>query len=83
MLDAQHRAGWAETVRTPGSADRGERLPRIDSYPYIHRAREVMSAPAKFIASDEQVGAALERMSRERISSLFVLSICARRAAAA
>jgi CBS domain-containing protein len=73
VLDAQHKAGWAETVRTPGSADRGERLPHIDSYPYIHRAREVMSAPAKFIASDEQVGAALERMSRERISSLFVL----------
>ena len=72
VLDQQHRAGWVEPVRTPGYADRAS-LPRIDSYPYVHRVREVMSAPAKFIAPDEVVGAALEQMSRERISSLFVL----------
>jgi CBS domain-containing protein len=72
-LDAQHKAGWVEAVRAPGTADRGESGPRIDSYPYIHRIREVMSAPAKFIASEEKVGAALDRMSRERVSSLFVL----------
>jgi CBS domain-containing protein len=72
VLDAQHKAGWAEAVRAPGSGQ-GESGPRIDSYPYIHRVREVMSAPAKFIAPEEKVGAALERMSRERVSSLFVL----------
>jgi CBS domain-containing protein len=73
VLDAQHKAGWVEVVRAPGAADHGESRPRIDSYPYIHRVREVMSAPAKFIAREEKVGAALDRMSRERVSSLFVL----------
>jgi CBS domain-containing protein len=74
VLDAQHKAGWAEAVRAPGAADRGESRPRIDSFPYIHRVREVMSAPASFIAPEEKVGAALDRMSRERVSSLFVFS---------
>jgi DNA polymerase-3 subunit epsilon/CBS domain-containing protein len=73
VLDAQHKAGWVEAVRAPGAADRGESRSRIDSYPYIHRVREVMSAPARFIAPQEKVGAALDRMSRERVSSLFVL----------
>jgi CBS domain-containing protein len=73
VLDAQHKAGWVEAVRAPGS-EQGESGPRIDSYPYIHRVREVMSAPVKFIAPEEKVGAALDRMSRERVSSLFVLS---------
>ncbi|HEY6704674.1 MAG TPA: DUF294 nucleotidyltransferase-like domain-containing protein [Xanthobacteraceae bacterium] len=73
VLDAQHKAGWVEAVRAPGVPDRGESRPRIDSYPYIHRVREVMSAPARFIAPEEKVGAALDRMSRERVSSLFVL----------
>jgi CBS domain-containing protein len=75
VLDAQHKAGWVEVVRAPGAADQGEGRPRIDSYPYIRRVREVMSAPAKFIAPQEKVGAALDQMSRERVSSLFVLPI--------
>ncbi len=74
-LDAQHGAGWAEAVRAPGDADRGEGQPRSDSYPYVHRVREVMTAPAKFIAPDAQVGVVLAQMSHQRISSLFVLPI--------
>ncbi|MGA7487417.1 MAG: DUF294 nucleotidyltransferase-like domain-containing protein, partial [Xanthobacteraceae bacterium] len=74
-LDAQHRAGWVEAVRAPGDADRGEGQPRSDSYPYVHRVREVMTAPARFIAPDAQVGVVLAQMSHERISSLFVLPI--------
>src|SRR5262249_55622894 len=52
VLDAQHQAGWVEAVRAPGAADQGDSRPRIDSYPYIHRVQEVMSAPAKFISSE-------------------------------
>jgi DNA polymerase-3 subunit epsilon/CBS domain-containing protein len=52
---------------------RGEMSARIDSYPYVRRVREAMTAPAKFIAPDARVGVALEQMSRERVSSLFVL----------
>src|SRR5262249_7707060 len=59
VLEAQHKAGWVEAVRAPGATDSGESRPRIDSYPYTHRVREVMSAPASFIAPEETVGAAL------------------------
>lgn len=34
-----------------------------------------MTAPARFIAPDQTIAAALEQMSRERISSLFVLAV--------
>jgi CBS domain-containing protein len=73
-LDQQHRAGWVEAAQRPGKADHGERAPRIYSYPYVHRVRDVMSAPARFIAPDARIRTALEHLSRERISSLFVFS---------
>ena len=49
----------------------GERLPRIDTYPYRHRVGEVMS-PAKFTGRDATVGLAVRRMQHESVSSLFV-----------
>ena len=51
----------------------GERaLSRIDSYPYRHRVRDVMRAPAKFVPAGTSIGDALARLMEERISSLFV-----------
>ena len=38
----------------------------------MRRIREVMSAPARFISPDTPFGHALEQMSREKLSSLFV-----------
>jgi CBS domain-containing protein len=69
-LETQVRAGWAEPVRAPGA--QSSPAVRIDSYPYRHRVADVMSAPAHFIAPDATLGAALDRMVQERISSLFV-----------
>jgi CBS domain-containing protein len=72
VLDEQHRAGWAglEPVRA-GTAFPAGGL-RVDSYPYRHRIADVMRTPASFTAPDVTVAAALDRMMRERVSSLFV-----------
>ena len=66
VLDAHHRAGWS----TPMADTAGESA-RIDSYPYRHRAGDLM-APARFIGPDASVGAALDAMTAAKISSLFV-----------
>ncbi len=71
VLEEQHRAGWEEAVAPPQT--RAEPLlARIDPYPYRHRVTDVMSAPVKFIAGDHTLGEALNRMAREKISSLLV-----------
>jgi CBS domain-containing protein len=69
-LERQHRAGWAEAMVPPERSE--PELSRIDSYPYRHRIRDAMSAPAKFVAPDVTLDAALATMARERCSSLFV-----------
>ena len=70
-LESQHRAGWAEPVKSlvdvmPSAAG------RIDSYRYRHRVADLMRAPALFVSSDMPLGAVLDRMMREQVSSLFV-----------
>lgn len=71
-LTQQHQAGWATAIRSQEPAAGDQPRLRVDSYPYVNRVNTVMSAPAKFIAPDAPIAAALDRMSRERISSLFV-----------
>ncbi len=73
-LDKQHRAGWVEPVAAPSRTDAERTFARIDTYPYRHRIRDVMSAPAKFIGRDVLLADALAQMSREGCSSLFVRS---------
>ena len=68
-LEQQHRAGWLEA---PARIDGERTLSRIDSYPYRHRVRDVMRAPAKFVPAGTSIGDALARLMEERISSLFV-----------
>jgi CBS domain-containing protein len=71
-LETQHRAGWVE----PGTGPMGNVLAaggrRIDINPYRQRVSEVMHAPARFAAPNLPLKDAIERMTRERISSLFV-----------
>ena len=71
-LEEQHRAGWVEPVLSPSRADSERVLARLDSYPYRHRVRELMSSPPIFIANEASTGSALELMADSRISSLFV-----------
>ena len=71
-IDKQHRAGWVEPANGAGALDAGRTAVRVDSYPYRHRVRDVMSAPAKFAAPDASLSAVLKRMAQERVSSLLV-----------
>jgi DNA polymerase-3 subunit epsilon/CBS domain-containing protein len=71
-LDTQHRAGWAEPV-APGILGQSARTPaRIETYPYRHRVRDVMTSPASFIDAQLALSEALARMAAEQMSSLFV-----------
>ena len=72
VLDAHHRAGWAEPVAAPAGSDAESALQRIDSYPYRHRIRDVMRSPPCFITAGQSVRDTLGRMMDERISSLYV-----------
>jgi DNA polymerase-3 subunit epsilon/CBS domain-containing protein len=47
-------------------------LARIDSFPYRHRIRDVMSAPPAFAAAETTVRAAMRLIIEKRISSVFV-----------
>ncbi len=73
-LDKQHRAGWVEPIAAPSRSDTERTFARVDSYPYRHRIRDVMSAPAKFTERNVVLSDALARMAREGCSSLFVRS---------
>jgi CBS domain-containing protein len=71
-LDRQYRAGWV-TPDTAIDRDGAARmLDRIDSYPYRHRIRDVMSTPPRTIAADLTLGDALSELIRGRVSSLYV-----------
>jgi DNA polymerase-3 subunit epsilon/CBS domain-containing protein len=72
VMDRQYRAGWmtADSVRERDS----QPVPsRIDSYPYRHRIRDVMSSPPKTIAAERTLGEALAQLIEARISSLLVV----------
>jgi CBS domain-containing protein len=72
VLDRQHLAGWAEPVNAPAAGIASADAERIDSYPYRRRVGEVMRTPARFIAPNVPLREALDRVMRERVSSLFV-----------
>jgi DNA polymerase-3 subunit epsilon/CBS domain-containing protein len=62
-------AGPTTISEGPGS---DQPLTRIDTYPYRHRVRDVMRAPARVVSAETRVGSALDILMRERISSVFV-----------
>jgi CBS domain-containing protein len=70
LIDDQLRAGWTDvsSVHADPLADTG---PRIDTYPYRHRVREIMSPP-RVIAPTTTLDAAIKRITAEKISSLYV-----------
>ncbi len=70
VLEDHHRAGWVEVAETPKAESAA--LQRIDSYPYRHRAGDIMHAPPAFASPDMSVKAALDRMMTAKVSSLFV-----------
>ena len=50
----------------------GDALPKLDSYPYRHRVREVMRADPVILPADTPLAEALTVMARDRLSSVFV-----------
>jgi len=70
--DRQHRAGRVAAIAPPARVDAERTLGRIDSYPYRHRIRDVMRAPAKFVLPDTPISDVLALLMNEGISSLFV-----------
>ncbi|MEP7174043.1 MAG: DUF294 nucleotidyltransferase-like domain-containing protein [Aestuariivirga sp.] len=59
-------AGWHEAAVPPS-------IPvRVDSYPYRHRAKDVMSKPPVFAAPTMSIREALALLVRRKVSSLFI-----------
>ena len=71
LIDEQMRAGWIDVtdVRAEAVADAG---PRVDTYPYRHRVREIMSAPPRFVTPQATLHEAIATMTAGRISSVYV-----------
>ena len=59
-------AGWHEAAVPPSGPV------RVDSYPYRHRARDVMSKPPQFAAPSMSIRKALALLVRLKVSSLFI-----------
>ncbi len=59
-------AGWHEAVVPPASPV------RVDSYPYRHRARDVMSKPPLFASPSMSIREALALLVRRQVSSLLI-----------
>lgn len=57
-------------LHSPAGAD--DPLPKLDSYPYRHRVREVMREKPAIVAPQTALAEALRIMARERLSSVFV-----------
>jgi len=70
LIDEQMRAGWTDVTGVRAEAADGG--PRFDTYPYRHRVREIMTAPARFVDPQATLASALARMMAERVSSLYV-----------
>lgn len=63
-------AGGFMGAEAPGQAPRA--LLRIDSYPYRHRVRDVMSAPPLIVGPDIPAAEALRLLVERKVSSVFV-----------
>lgn len=55
-----------------GPAEETRPLARIDSFPYRHRVRDVMSAPPLFAPADSSVRDLLQLLLQRKVSSVFV-----------
>ncbi len=63
-------AGGFMAAEAPGQAPRA--LLRIDSYPYRHRVRDVMSAPPLIVASEMPIAEGIRILVERKVSSAFI-----------
>ncbi len=71
-LEDYHRAGWVEPSLDLPQADRLGPERRLDSYPYRHRVRDLMSRPPVFVVAETTTREALAILMDRRISSVYV-----------
>src|SRR5215468_3967097 len=64
--------GWIPADRESEAADATPALARLDSFPYRHRVRDVMNAPAVTVAGSLTPRDALAVLLEKRISSVLV-----------
>ncbi|QPC43066.1 CBS domain-containing protein [Kaustia mangrovi] len=67
----QIEAGWVAPVRARGN-DQDAALRAIDSYPFRHRARDVMSAPPLWAEPGMACDAAARALAEKGVSAFFV-----------
>lgn len=72
VFDEQYRAGWELPVRREAAAISEQALARIDSYPYRHRIRDVMSTPPIRVSGAMPMREALAVLVERKVSSIFV-----------
>jgi len=72
-LDQHRRSGWAAPVAAKGVEQ--EWAAGVDTFPYRYRVGDVMTSPAKFVAPEIPLKAALDRMAQDSVSSLFVYGV--------
>ncbi len=76
LADSLHEppsATWHQLSATVADKTTERPSTRADTYLYRHRVADVMTAPAQSVAPSTLIGSALERLTREQISSLFVV----------
>ena len=72
LAEAEARAaGGLITLPEAGASDTGV-VARIDSFPYRHRVREIMSAPPALVDGGTRLADALTILLQRRISSVLV-----------
>lgn len=64
--------GGLIVIETTGGDDQTSTLAKIDSYPYRHRVRDVMSSPPITASSSDTLAAAIAVLAERQISSVFV-----------
>ena len=69
----QRRTGWDTAAASQGIPVVRQLDEHVDTYPYRKRVGAIMTSPAKAIVADAALEAAIERLVRERTSSLFVV----------
>ena len=67
----QREAGWDDAASAAGQAGAGA-LERVDSYPYRHRACEIMSSPPLTVAPSTRLRNVLGQLMEVGVSSVFV-----------
>ena len=73
LAEKDARAGGGLIHASPASADDADRtLVRIDSFPYRHRVRDLMSAPPAIVTGDTPLSEVMRQLLEKRISSVLV-----------